>query len=96
MIVTDPARLLDYNNLEQILNCNITLFPEKYFEVIRRDEDRGFLPCIIYRNGSNDTIQPDANGTINLDVMVINNLICASEYNDMRELLLDRADIRIY
>lgn len=65
MIVTDLARLLNYNRL---------IFPEKYFEGIRREKDRGVLACIIYRNGSNDTIhvvQPNANGTINLDVIVI-------------------------
>lgn len=98
MIVTDLARLLDYDCLEQILNSNISIFPPRYFEYIRYNEDRGLLSCIIYKNKPEDAInvlQPDSKGHMRLDIMILLSLLNVTGYNNIDTFRSDNPDIYV-
>lgn len=94
-VIYDFARFLSYEQIERILNINKDRFPSRYLEIIDEDEDRGYIPMLVYRKYEEDNfhvMKPDYTGKIPLSSKIVESLLDASEYDDVETLLKDHED----
>ena len=76
--------------IETILNANKNRLKPKHLQVVSNDEDRGYIPCLVYRNGSDDSfhvVAPD--GGIFICKSMIKELLPEREYRNVDEFLED-------